>query len=70
MVEPYYGDQKTRAELRRSFQDRQDEFHVIVTTYYQSLGWAHNSYKLATGAKDDRMFLKSFNFDVYLSLVF
>ena len=33
VVEPYYGDQKTRAELRYSLEDRKDEFHVIVTTY-------------------------------------
>jgi hypothetical protein len=53
-VEPYYGDQKTRAELRYSLENRKDEFHVIVTTY-----------KLATGAKEDRIFLKkAFNFDV------
>jgi SWI/SNF-related matrix-associated actin-dependent regulator 1 of chromatin subfamily A len=56
VVEPYYGDQKTRAELRYSLENRKDEFHVIVTTY-----------KLATGAKEDRMFLKkAFNFDVPL----
>jgi SWI/SNF-related matrix-associated actin-dependent regulator 1 of chromatin subfamily A len=55
-VEPYYGDQKTRAELRYSLENRKDEFHVIVTTY-----------KLATGAKEDRIFLKkAFNFDVPL----
>ena len=54
VVEPYYGDQKTRAELRYSLENRKDEFHVIVTTY-----------KLATGAKEDRIFLKkAFNFDV------
>ena len=52
-MEPYYGDQKARTELRYSLENRKDEFHVIVTTY-----------KLATGAKEDRMFLKRFNFDV------
>jgi SWI/SNF-related matrix-associated actin-dependent regulator 1 of chromatin subfamily A len=59
-VEPYYGDQKTRAELRYSLEERKDEFHVIVTTY-----------KLATGAKEDRKFLKEFHFDVApLSLIY
>jgi hypothetical protein len=53
-VEPYYGDQKTRAELRHSLDEKKDQFHVIVTTY-----------KLATGAKEDRLFLKKFNFDVF-----
>ena len=53
-MEPYYGDQKTRAELRHSLEVRKDQFHVIVTTY-----------KLATGAKEDRLFLKGFNFDVF-----
>jgi hypothetical protein len=53
VVEPYYGDQKTRAELRYSMEERKNDFHVIVTTY-----------KLATGAKEDRLFLKNFQFDV------
>jgi len=53
VVEPYYGDQKTRAELRYSLEARIDEYHVIVTTY-----------KLATGAKEDRLFLKKMKFDV------
>ena len=53
-MEPYYGDQKTRAELRYSLNEKKDQFHVIVTTY-----------KLATGAKEDRLFLKGFNFDVF-----
>ena len=54
VVEPYYGDQKTRAELRYSLEARIDEYHVIVTTY-----------KLATGAKEDRLFLKKMKFDVH-----
>ena len=53
-MEPYYGEQKVRAEMRYSLEQRKDEFHVIVTTY-----------KLATGQKEDRNFLKSFNFDVF-----
>jgi SNF2 family DNA or RNA helicase len=44
--------------MRYSLEKRKDEFHVIVTTY-----------KLATGQKEDRGFLKSFNFDVYSSLI-
>jgi len=39
--------------LRYSLEERKNEFHVIVTTY-----------KLATGAKEDRLFLKNYNFDV------
>ena len=58
-MEPYYGDQKTRAELRYSLEERREEFHVIVTTY-----------KLATGAKEDRMFLKEFDFDVCHCVIF
>ena len=54
LVEPYYGDQKSRAELRYSLEARSNEYHVIVTTY-----------KLATGAKEDRSFFKKMKFDVY-----
>ena len=54
-MEPYYGDQNTRAELRCTLDEKKDSFQVIVTTY-----------KLATGAKEDRLFLKKFNFDVCL----
>ncbi|KAI5786379.1 SNF2 family N-terminal domain-containing protein [Peziza echinospora] len=51
-VEPYYGTQKERIDIRHSL-ERNKEFHVIVTTY-----------NLATGDKNDRVFLKNMKFNV------
>ena len=68
IVEPYYGDQKTRAELRYELESKMNSFHVIVTTYSSPTRppnfRAKGRYKLATGAKEDRGWLKKFNFDV------
>lgn len=50
-VEPYYGSQMERAEIRESLSD--GKFDVLVTTY-----------NLACGSKPDAGFLKSFNFNV------
>jgi SWI/SNF-related matrix-associated actin-dependent regulator of chromatin subfamily A containing DEAD/H box 1 len=37
VVEPYYGDQRTRAESRLKLEERKDDYHVIVTTYFPSI---------------------------------
>ncbi|BFZ63591.1 DNA-dependent ATPase fun30 [Saitoella coloradoensis] len=52
VVEPYYGTQKEREEMRVGLEGR-DDWHVLVTTY-----------NIATGAKPDRSFLRQFKFDV------
>jgi len=65
IVEPYYGDQRMRAELRYELESKMDSFHVIVTTYSSPPDLrTKGRYKLATGAKEDRGWLKKFNFDV------
>ncbi|KAK9379808.1 SNF2 family N-terminal domain-containing protein [Kockiozyma suomiensis] len=51
VVEPYYGAQKERGELRAMLSDPNTEFDVIVTTY-----------NLATGSPLDCSFLRSFKF--------
>lgn len=53
IVEPYYGSQKERAEIRQTLY-RNPGFHVIVTTY-----------NLATGDRFDRGFLKDMKFNVW-----
>ncbi|RKP05494.1 SNF2 family N-terminal domain-containing protein [Thamnocephalis sphaerospora] len=51
-VTSYYGNQAERADLRYNLSEEQDEpFNAIITTY-----------NLATGSKDDRMFLRRFGF--------
>lgn len=50
-VRAYYGGQKDRMYLRHELRDEQSQWNVLVTTY-----------NLATGAKDDRSFLRRFNF--------
>lgn len=50
-VEPYYGSQPERAEIREELQD--SNFEVLITTY-----------NLATGGKQDMGFLKSLGFNV------
>lgn len=52
-VEAYYGSQRERNEFRDAFEGEKRDFNVMVTTY-----------QLATGAKDDRSFLKRQPFDV------
>ncbi|KAK9468573.1 SNF2 family N-terminal domain-containing protein [Lipomyces arxii] len=52
VVEPYYGLQKDRQELRAILSDRDSEFDVIVTTY-----------NLACGSALDCAFLRSFKFN-------
>lgn len=53
-VEAYYGSQKERDEFRDEFEgDNKREYNIMVTTY-----------QLATGAKNDRSFLKRQAFDV------
>ncbi|CCH40522.1 hypothetical protein BN7_55 [Wickerhamomyces ciferrii] len=56
VVEPYYGSQLEREDMREVLTSRLDEIDVIVTTY-----------NLATGNKDDASFLKyaGFNAIVY-----
>ena len=54
-----------RAELRYELESKMDSFHVIVTTYSSPPDLrTKGRYKLATGAKEDRGWLKKFNFDV------
>lgn len=53
VVEPYYGSQSEREEMREILTSRLDEIDVIVTTY-----------NLATGNKDDASFLKHAGFNV------
>lgn len=52
VVEPYYGNQRERIEIRESLR-RHSGFHVLVTTY-----------NLATGDANDRVFLKEQQFNV------
>ncbi|KAK9343264.1 SNF2 family N-terminal domain-containing protein [Lipomyces starkeyi] len=52
VVEPYYGLQKDRAELRAILSDPETHFDVIVTTY-----------NLACGSPLDCSFLRSFKFN-------
>ncbi|KAK9323185.1 SNF2 family N-terminal domain-containing protein [Lipomyces orientalis] len=52
VVEPYYGLQKDRAELRAMLSDPETHFDVIVTTY-----------NLACGSPLDCSFLRSFKFN-------
>ncbi|CCG81019.1 Helicase SWR1 [Taphrina deformans PYCC 5710] len=52
-VEAYYGSQRERNEFRDQFEGEKRDFNIMVTTY-----------QLATGAKDDRSFLKRQSFDV------
>lgn len=52
-VEAYYGSQRERNEFRDEFEgEGKRDFNIMVTTY-----------QLATGAKDDRAFLKRQAFD-------
>lgn len=53
IIEPYYGSQAARFEMRRVLYPKLDEIDVIVTTY-----------NLATGSKDDHSFLKNAGFNV------
>lgn len=53
VVEPYYGSQNERAEMRDYLTSPEAKFDVIVTTY-----------NLACGTKQDVAFLKSMNFNV------
>lgn len=52
-IEPYYGSQAEREELRAHLTNPETEFDVMVTTY-----------NLACGSKPDFGFLKSMNFNV------
>lgn len=52
-VEPYYGSQSERLEIREAILAAGSNFDVMVTTY-----------NLATGAKQDMGFLKSMRFNV------
>lgn len=52
-VEPYYGSQQERAELRDILEENEGQYDVIVTTY-----------NLAAGTKYDVSFLRNRNFDV------
>ncbi|KNC29972.1 hypothetical protein FF38_07791, partial [Lucilia cuprina] len=52
-VEPYYGSQPERAEIREELLSSNNTFEVLVTTY-----------NLATGGKSDTSFLKSLGFNV------
>lgn len=52
-IEPYYGSQADRQELRDHLSDPGTKFDVMVTTY-----------NLACGSKSDFGFLKSMNFNV------
>lgn len=53
-VEAYYGSQRERNDFREEFEgENKRDFNIMVTTY-----------QLATGAKDDRSFLKRQPFDV------
>ncbi|EEB06877.1 helicase SWR1 [Schizosaccharomyces japonicus yFS275] len=52
-VEPYYGNQQERAEIREAIEENEAGYNVLVTTY-----------QLATSSKEDRAFLKRQKFDV------
>ncbi|CCH58262.1 hypothetical protein TBLA_0A04680 [Henningerozyma blattae CBS 6284] len=52
-IEPYYGSQQERAELRGILEQNEGQYDVIVTTY-----------NLAAGNKYDVSFLRSRNFNV------
>ncbi|AET38357.1 DNA-dependent ATPase FUN30 Ecym_2645 [Eremothecium cymbalariae DBVPG len=52
-IEPYYGSQQERAELREILEENDGQYDVIVTTY-----------NLASGNKADVSFLKNRNFNV------
>lgn len=52
-IEPYYGSQQERADLREILESNEGKYDVIVTTY-----------NLAAGNKYDVSFLKSRNFNV------
>ncbi|KAG5518909.1 hypothetical protein PMAC_002440 [Pneumocystis sp. 'macacae'] len=51
-VEPYYGTQNERLDIRYHLEENPN-YNVIITTY-----------QLATGSKEDRMFLRRQKFDV------
>jgi SWI/SNF-related matrix-associated actin-dependent regulator 1 of chromatin subfamily A len=53
VIEPYYGSQADREEMREVLTEKMTEIDVIVTTY-----------NLATGSKDDQSFLKHAGFNV------
>lgn len=53
VVEPYYGSQSERADIRETILANGANFDVLVTTY-----------NLATGGKQDMGFLKSLKFNV------
>ncbi|EPX71773.1 chromatin-remodeling complex ATPase chain Iswi [Schizosaccharomyces octosporus yFS286] len=52
-VEPYYGSQQERADIREAIEENNVTYDILVTTY-----------QLATSSKEDRSFLKHQNFDV------
>lgn len=52
-IEPYYGSQQERAELRDILEENEGQYDVIVTTY-----------NLAAGSKYDVSFLRNRNFNV------
>ncbi|EPY50057.1 helicase SWR1 [Schizosaccharomyces cryophilus OY26] len=52
-VEPYYGSQQERADIREAIEENNVAYDILVTTY-----------QLATSSKEDRSFLKHQNFDV------
>ncbi|CAA21109.1 histone chaperone/ATP-dependent chromatin remodeller SMARCAD1 family Fft2 [Schizosaccharomyces pombe] len=52
-VEPYYGSQQERANIREAIEENEIKYDILVTTY-----------QLATNNKEDRSFLKHQNFDV------
>ncbi|SCU80235.1 LAME_0B02146g1_1 [Lachancea meyersii CBS 8951] len=52
-IEPYYGSQQERAELREILEDNDGQYDVVVTTY-----------NLASGSKYDVSFLKNRGFNV------
>lgn len=53
VVEPYYGSQSEREDMRYMLSEKWDNIDVVVTTY-----------NLATSSKEDLAFLKSANFNV------
>lgn len=54
-IEPYYGSQQERADLRDILEDNDGQYDVIVTTY-----------NLAAGNKQDVSFLRNRNFNVII----
>ncbi|WBW74899.1 SMARCAD1 family ATPase Fft2 [Schizosaccharomyces osmophilus] len=52
-VEPYYGSQQERANIREAIEENNVTYDILVTTY-----------QLATSSKEDRSFLKHQNYDV------